>query len=477
MIRRRLLFASRLAAGFLLGLGLGAGTVHAREFTTRTLSEPGVDARNPSIGETGLVAWQGHRPHLSDTPASTRSDVLKAPPGSRITDIYIWKNGEIRNITGNNPYTPRRNERPRVFGDSVLFTAWFRDDAGGGFPMDMATPPKTDTMLQMQTDYPTLFDPPQAAPASALAAELAEDQPDGEPPPSSEPPPEGHRIKESSMQFQQWRSSGPSGDIAIYGTDDTIQRITPGARHISNPVMSEAGVAFQVARGWPYGYEIFVWKPGDTLLSQLTTNYFYALNPDIHGQELVFQGWDGTDFEIFRYRFDAGSLEQITDNQFDDTHPVVWNAEIVWIAYPTINAEIFHYREGEIRKISEDSQDNSHPSIWEGQAVWQGYDEADLEIYYFNGRRTIKLTSNTWDDMTPLIRDGVITWMSYIDNSDAEVMALDLSDNIAVRLTDNDWEDSFPNTAGERVVWQILSPEGSSVMIAEPTAPRASNVN
>ncbi len=453
-----------------------AGPAGARDFNVRTLSEPGVDARNPSIGSRGLVAWQGHMPHLSDQPASTRSDVIRAPTGSRTTDIFVWKNGEIRNITFGSSRIPRRSERPRVYGDSVLFLAWFKDDADGGFPFDMATPPKSEIMLQMQSDYPSLFDPPHAAPGSALESELAADQPYEETAPETAMP-EDHILKEHSMQHQSWRDSGPSGDIAIYGPDNSILRITPGTRHFSNPVMSEAGVAFQVARGWPYGYEIFVWEPGDTRLSQLTTNYFYVLNPDIHGQELVFQGWDGIDYEIFRYRFDTGLLEQITDNQFDDTHPVVWNGEIAWIAYPTINAEIFHYREGEIRKISEDSQDNSHPSIWAGRVVWQGYDDTDLEIYYFNGRRTIKLTSNTWDDMTPLIRDGVITWMSYIDNSDSEIMALDLSDNIAVRLTENDWEDSFPRTAGERVVWQSLTPEGTSVMMAEPAAPRTAEIN
>jgi hypothetical protein len=95
-----------------------------------------------------------------------------------------------------------------------------------------------------------------------------------------------------------------------------------------------------------------------------------VLNPDIHGTELVFQAWDGTDYEIFRYRFDTGEIEQITNNQFDDTHPVVWNGEIAWIAHPTVNAEIFHYRDGVIRKISEPP--TTTPPLPSGKAASSG---------------------------------------------------------------------------------------------------------
>jgi len=132
---------------------------------------------------------------------------------------------------------------------------------------------------------------------------------------------------------------------------------------------------------------------------------------------------------------------------------------------------------GAIRKISEGTEDNSGPSIWEGKVVWQGYDDTDLEIYYFNGRRTIKLTSNTWDDIAPKIHAGVIAWMSYVDNWDGEIMALDLSDNTAVQLTDNDFEDNYPQTAGEKIVWHTVIGDGAFIQLAVPKAPRTAPIN
>jgi hypothetical protein len=460
MIFRRLPSASRQTAFVLVWFLLCVLAGQARDFSVQTISPSQGNARLPSIGETGLVAWQTYATNDAEVAGSMRSD------------IFIWRDGQVRNITVDDPRIARRSEHPLVFGDSVIFTAWFKDNVGGGFPFELTIPPKNDEMRQMESEYPGLFDPPLPAPKSAVEVEASIAD-------TNQPPPEpvAEKNPTNTLQRQIWRGSGKAGDIAVYRPDGSIERISPGTRHFNSPVMSEAGIAFQCARGWPYGYELLVWKPGATTLIQLTTNYFYVLNPDIHGNELVFQGWDGNDYEIFRYRFDTDQLEQITNNQFDDVSPVVWNGEIAWVAHPTVTAEIFHYRDGVIRKISEGTEDNSAPAIWEGKVVWQGYDDTDLEIYYFNGRRTIKLTSNTWDDLAPGICDGVIVWMSYIDNWDAEIMVLDLSDNIAVQLTDNDLEDAFPRTAGEKIVWQTIGPAGSIVQMATPKGPRAAPAN
>jgi hypothetical protein len=473
--------ASRQTALLLAWLLLCTGAAYGRDFTVQTLSDPKGNARIPSIGETGLVAWQGYS-FRGGNPLSVTTDTT-----AQRYDIFIWRDGQATNMSSSDIRIIGA-DRPHVFRDSVLFTAWYAPGAVEGYPYTLSVPVKNEEMREKESEYPGLFDPPLAGlkTKSALEAEaLAADT--NTPPDESTPTnatkwiyPEYQAVDPHldptnlvAFQFQQWRHSGNAEDIAVYHPDGRIERITPGGVHFSMPVMSEAGIAFQLARGWPYGYEMMAWKPGATNLIQLTTNYFYVLNADVQGNDLVFQAWDGDDYEIFLYRFDTGEMKQITNNQFDDIAPVVWNGQIAWIAHPTVTAEIFLMSEGAIRKISEGTEDNGAPSIWEGKVVWQGYDDTDLEIYYFNGRRTIKLTSNTWDDMAPKVRDGLITWMSYVDNWDSEIMVLDLGDNTPVQLTDNDMEDSFPQTAGEKIVWQTVSSEGSIVQLASPNAPRA----
>jgi hypothetical protein len=443
---------------------LSAGSAAARDFTVQTLSDPAINSRLPSISETGLVAWQGYTVNNAGFSMSQRLDVLSSPDAQR-SDIFAWKDNEVKNMTMEDTRIVGRSERAKVFANSIVFMAWFRNDQKGGLPFELSNPVKNEDMSQMEDEYPTLFDPP----TSALEAEDNAEEPKPEPAAEQK---EDEPSSESKLQAQNWRGSGHAADVAVIRPGGNIERITPGTRTFSFPVISEAGIAFQCARGWPYGYEILAWQPDATNLLQITTNYFYVLNPQMDGQDLVFQAWDGNDYEIFRYRFDTELTEQITNNQFDDIYPVVSGGEIAWVAHPTVTAEIFLMRDGVIRKISEGTEDNAFPCIWKGRVVWQGYDDTDLEIYYFNGRRTIKLTSNIWDDMMPKVNNGLIAWMSYVDNWDAEIMALDLSDNIAVQLTDNDAEDSHVETAGEKIVWQAIHDEGGLIQMAVPNAPR-----
>ncbi len=475
MISHRLPSARRQTALALVCFLLGLGMASAREFSVRPLTDPQGNARAPVISETGLIAWQAFSAHESDSPLAARTDVLHSSPNMKRSDIILWRDGTTTNITASDNRIAGRSEHPVLSGDSVAFLCWFRDGVDEGYPLMLSTPPKTEEMRKLEADYPTLFDPPLAAPVSALEAEAAAAETNAAPSPDDNPA--ATNVPRENIQRQMWRTSGKGADIALYRADKGILRITPGNRHFCSPVLSAAGLAFQCARGWPYGYEMVVWPDSATNLIQITTNYYYVLNPDLHGNELVFQGWDGDDYEIFLYHFDTQQLEQITNNQFDDINPVVWDGHIAWIAHPTVTAEIFYMADGVIRKISEGTEDNAAPAIWQDRVVWQGYDETDLEIYYFNGRRTIKLTSNTWDDMAPKIHDGLITWMSYVDNWDSEIMALDLSDNTAVQLTNNEFEDSFPQTAGQKIVWQAISTQGSSIQLAEPKADRQSPVN
>ena len=65
MIFPRLPSASRLTVLVLVGLLLCVGTAAARDFSVRLLSDPQGNARQPTISETGLVAWQGYSAHES----------------------------------------------------------------------------------------------------------------------------------------------------------------------------------------------------------------------------------------------------------------------------------------------------------------------------------------------------------------------------------------------------------------------------
>ena len=313
MTCRRLSSASRQTALGLVCFLLAVGHVGAREFSVRALTDEKGNARNPDISQTGLIAWQAYSPDPDGTVGAVRSDIFVLHPGER----------DARNITLEDDRINGRCERPIVFDDSVAFLAWFKKDiTSTGYPFELSIPPKNEEMKKLEDDYPELFDPPiptlqpdeedeqAAAPTNTVDAATLEAEVDA-----------NATTNGLAPQRQMWRGSGQAGDLALYRVGNPIERITPGNRHYNSPAGSSAGLAVQVARGWPYGYEMIVWRQGSANIIQLTTNYYYALNANMHEQELVFQAWDGNDYEIFHYRFDTDEIKQITNNQFDDVSP------------------------------------------------------------------------------------------------------------------------------------------------------------
>ena len=442
----------KLASAFLFALVACAVVALGRDFTVATISPTNGQARLPVISETGLVAWQQ---------SASEPDGI----GRIGVDICTWKDGTLSNRTADNPLVSGHSYRPRVFGDSVVFSAVVPADDESGIPFRLSVPDKTEAMAALEEDYPSLFGP-VAAPASPSGDSAGGASEDG-----------GKPIDEPNRGKGGVHGTGRTPDVILCEPDGTIRRITAGNTEYTFPVGSDTAIAFLCARTWPYGYDLVAWKTGAGELTQITTNYFYVQNPCIHGNQLVFQAWDGHDYEIYLHDFETGETRAITQNNFDDMSPVIWNGVVAWVAHPTVNAEIFLCEDGTISKISSGSTENAAPSIWDGRVVWQGLDDdGDTEIYYYHNRRTVKLTSNTWDDIAPCIADGMVAWSSYIDNWDAEAVVLDLSDNILFRLSDNACEDVNVRTAGEKVVWQTLAPEGAYVNLATPAAPRESEI-
>ncbi|HRT06711.1 MAG TPA: hypothetical protein P5204_13535, partial [Kiritimatiellia bacterium] len=84
---RLLPIANRLTAVAMICLLAFAKAAVAREFSIQQLSPPGSNVRTPSIGATGLVAWQGYTAHEGDSSLATRPDVLHSPPDATRSDI------------------------------------------------------------------------------------------------------------------------------------------------------------------------------------------------------------------------------------------------------------------------------------------------------------------------------------------------------------------------------------------------------
>ncbi len=413
-------WGSRFVAASLVVLPLGAGMVSALDFNIRQISDESKAARDPVVGAGGLVAWM----------AVGTNDI-----DDGISDIVIWDGQNRRVLTEGLSDSMFGSHRPVVHSNTVVWIANYtpRGEEPAWVLREVAS---------RDTDVPEL-------PASYRADEQ-----------------EGRQMLIGVTNLDEQATNGllaarrkPSGlsEIVRWDLGGEVKRITIDYRNDFGPSAAGSLVAWQVAKGFPFGWEIMAWENGNFV--QLTTNYYYDMSPKVHGRQVVWYGWDGHDFEIFLYDHDKHQTTQITSNQYDDVSPVLWDGQIAWEGYPAAESDIFLWKGGAIKKLSDNIEDDFNPRIWNGQVVWQGFDGDDFEIYYYDGDKPpFKLTINTWDDTNPDIGERFIVWTSFKENWDAEIFAVDKSgearSGAEIQVTDNEEEDRDARTAGANIVWQ-----------------------
>src|SRR3990170_1217088 len=157
--------------------------------------------------------------------------------------------------------------------------------------------------------------------------------------------------------------------------------------------------------------------PACTDINQLTNNTFPDRGPVIDGGQVVWEGYDGNDWEIFLHN--GSSIIQLTDNTFDDVGPEIDGGQVVWRGSDGHDFEIFLYNGSSIIQLTDNTFYDVGPEIDGGQVVWHGWDGNDTEIFLFDGASVIQLTDNAFDDFKqygPVISMGPVVWEGYDGN-------------------------------------------------------------
>jgi hypothetical protein len=442
---RRLRPLCTLAIGILSGLSAWT-LVCAQTMDIRPISNPSYANRDPAISETGLAAWMS-------------TDTNNPSPFAHIS---VFSNGELLDLTGELTTSMYGAAKPVIHSNQVIFiaSAFSRQ---GDITWTMREVPTRDE--GDQPELTALFEANEAAGTRSSPDETTDAVATNE---SVVP------LVGMSTNAARRRPSGESEIWSWRVGDADIQRVTHDTRNDFAPTVWGETIAWQKARGWPFGWEIMA-LVGEKRL-QLTTNFYYEMGAKAQGDHVVWYGWDGFDYEIFMYDSVKDLTIQITSNRYDDVAPVVWGGVVAWESYAAVESDIFIWKDGEIRNISTNIDDDLYPRIWNGKVVWQGFDGDDYEIYLYDvdkGGEAIKLTSNTYDDVNPRIHDDLIAWMGYHDNWDAEIFYLDIRNlDVAnlqpVQLTSNEEDDRDPDTSARRIVWVSELDGTTQIMLAEP---------
>jgi hypothetical protein len=113
---------------------------------------------------------------------------------------------------------------------------------------------------------------------------------------------------------------------------------------------------------------------------QITSNVGDDTGAQVANGLVVWQDWDGGDFEI--YEWNGTTTTRLTDNALRDERPRVDAlGNVVWQTLDGFDLEVFFWDGAAVRRVTDNVADDANPEIENGTIVWQGYDGRDFEIY------------------------------------------------------------------------------------------------
>ncbi len=198
---------------------------------------------------------------------------------------------------------------------------------------------------------------------------------------------------------------------------------------------------------------------------ELTENAYLDYAPQINDTgQVVWQGWDGTDYEIWFYDGVTAPRRIETDDSFSDELPRFNNAgQIVWQAWDGHDYEImlFDPASNIVTRLTDDGDDDLYPNInTYGEVAWVSFDGSTFHIMLRDRTGTTKELYSVADIChywpTPLINDrGQVVWVAAFENGNYDIFFYPGGNASPLNLTNNAFNDCNPslNNSGH-IVWQ-----------------------
>ncbi len=158
-----------------------------------------------------------------------------------------------------------------------------------------------------------------------------------------------HTINE-----QVFSERGSKGNYEIFiRTDDGVKKITDNDYEDSSPKYDEGSKRLVWQRLIDGRYHIIVYDLKDEEEHQLTSGSKNHMEPAIAGDNVVWQEWDGSDWEIVLY--DGKETKQLTDNNVQDLAPVIEDEYVVWTTVGKDEQLVYVYslRSGAMQTITD----------------------------------------------------------------------------------------------------------------------------
>jgi hypothetical protein len=143
---------------------------------------------------------------------------------------------------------------------------------------------------------------------------------------------------------------------------------------------------------------------------QFTDNTTEDAAPDVSDSQVVWQQWDGTDFEVLRS--DGASVTPLTSNALLDLTPAIEGPDVAWQEWGGGDARILVDQGGAPIPLTGAGVSGWEPDVDDSGVVWsQGpslFLPADA-VYYWNGTTTTDIFGSVGGE-SPALEDGSVAW-------------------------------------------------------------------
>lgn len=223
-------------------------------------------------------------------------------------------------------------------------------------------------------------------------------------------------------------------------------------------------------------FEIYSANASGGTTVRITNNGYSDESPKINSSgRIVWQAFDGQDYEIFSANADGTGLVQITNNTTNDWHPEINDSgRIVWDSWDGEDYEIWSANADgtDKRQITNNTSGGvGYPreDVWpkinnNGRVVWFGYDGTNWEIFSANwdGSNLVNVSNNSYENEYPEINDaGQVVWHAWLSDTNSEIYTAPATGGTARRVTNNTFEDWYPQiNATGTIVWMSRNATG-----------------
>ncbi|MHB8869190.1 MAG: S-layer homology domain-containing protein [Thermoleophilia bacterium] len=171
------------------------------------------------------------------------------------------------------------------------------------------------------------------------------------------------------------------------------------------------------------------WAPPEWQSLQVTHNWTQNERPVLSADRLVWQAFDGVDWEILTYDLASGSIEQLTDDTADETGPEFVGEHLVWVSDPAPlppwvfaasvavpSLTLYDPATGALETIPQ-SDRVLGPPVTSGDLVvflaGPSPDDADLYVYSLASGQTRCLTRDSYPQSDPATDGRYVAFVTH----------------------------------------------------------------